>query len=500
MKNVFNKTLLASALMLGAGYASAAAFQLAEVSSSGLGRAYSGEAAIGDNAAVVATNPALMSRFDRAQVSSGGIFVDSHIHMYGDVSAEVLGVKAAEGSAAQRSVVPGAFVPNLYFVAPVNDKFALGAGMNVNFGLKSEYSDDYLAGVFGGKTDLTAMNLNFSGAYKVTEGLSVGVGVNAIYAKAKVERTAGILSTALTNVATNKDGVQDKVKAAAQQKIVSELMAKGLKPGTEAFAQEAQAAAAASAQRLAGAAALAQRITPSTTITSLQDKAAWAFGWNAGIAYNFNENHRIGLAYHSKVDIDFKDNTALSYAPTGTDAYVGEGGLTLKLPDYWEFSGYHQLTDKFAFHYSYKYTRWSRLQNLHATYNSPIQNARGEWKDEAFHKNEDYKNTSRYAIGATYDFNDQLTLRAGLAYDKSAAPKDHSSASIPDTDRKWFSLGATYRFTPDLSVDFGFAHLRGKKLHFTEQQELGGGLAVVKGNYHSRATANLYGLNMNYSF
>ncbi|TFF01801.1 hypothetical protein E3U35_04855 [Histophilus somni] len=71
-KNFFTPTLIASALALSTTYANAAAFQLAEVSSSGLGRAYAGEAAIADNAAVVATNPALMSLFKTKQFSMGG--------------------------------------------------------------------------------------------------------------------------------------------------------------------------------------------------------------------------------------------------------------------------------------------------------------------------------------------------------------------------------------------------------------------------------------------
>lgn len=192
----FNQSLLATAMLLAAGGANAAAFQLAEVSTSGLGRAYAGEAAIADNASVVATNPALMSLFKTAQFSTGGVYVDSRVNMNGDVVATIQGTTmntTKDGSASARNVVPGAFVPNLYFVAPVNDKFALGAGMNVNFGLKSEYDDSYDAGVFGGKTDLSAINLNLSGAYRVTQGLSLGLGVNAVYAKAQVERNAGII-------------------------------------------------------------------------------------------------------------------------------------------------------------------------------------------------------------------------------------------------------------------------------------------------------------------
>lgn len=448
----FNQSLLATAMLLAAGGANAAAFQLAEVSTSGLGRAYAGEAAIADNASVVATNPALMSLFKTAQFSTGGVYIDSRINMNGDVDAAVKSLAMSftkYGSASQRNVVPGAFVPNLYFVAPVNDKFALGAGMNVNFGLKSEYDDSYDAGVFGGKTDLSAINLNLSGAYRVTEGLSLGLGVNAVYAKAQVERNAGIIVDSVKD-----QQVQQALKTVnSQTKIPNYLTSKD------------------------------------KSVVSLQDRAAWGFGWNAGVMYQFNEANRIGLAYHSKVDIDFTDRTASSLGKE--DIVAGKtGNLTFTLPDYLELSGFHQLTDKLAVHYSYKYTHWSRLTKLHASY---------ENGEKAFDKELQYSNNSRVALGASYNLYEKLTLRAGIAYDQ-AASRHQRSAAIPDTDRTWYSLGATYKFTPNLSVDLGYAYLKGKKVHFKEAQEVAGGQIITTANYTSQAHANLYGLNLNYSF
>ncbi len=454
----FNQSLLATAMLLAAGGANAAAFQLAEVSTSGLGRAYAGEAAIADNASVVATNPALMSLFKTAQFSTGGVYVDSRINMNGDVaSSAIVSQKmksTKDGSASARNVVPGAFVPNLYFVAPVNDKFALGAGMNVNFGLKSEYDDSYDAGIFGGKTDLSAINLNLSGAYRVTEGLSLGLGVNAVYAKAQVERNAGII----------KDTVSDSqiTSALTTQPVPLRDIGKNL-------------------------------TSKDKSVVSLQDRAAWGFGWNAGVMYQFNEANRIGLAYHSKVDIDFTDRTATSLeANVIKDGKTGD--LTLTLPDYLELSGFHQLTDKLAVHYSYKYTHWSRLTKLNASF---------EDGKKAFDKELQYSNNSRVALGASYNLDEKLTLRAGIAYDQ-AASRHQRSAAIPDTDRTWYSLGATYKFTPNLSVDLGYAYLKGKKVHFKEVKEIGaerGTLTVnTTANYTSQAHANLYGLNLNYSF
>lgn len=448
----FNQSLLATAMLLAAGGANAAAFQLAEVSTSGLGRAYAGEAAIADNASVVATNPALMSLFKTNQFSVGGVYVDSRINMNGDVESSITNLSSSTtkyGSASARNVVPGAFVPNLYFVAPVNDKFALGAGMNVNFGLKSEYDDSYDAGVFGGKTDLSAINLNLSGAYRVTEGLSLGLGVNAVHAKAQVERNAGIikesveLATSAFTVGTQEDQAIPKYLTSKDKSVVS-----------------------------------------------LQDRAAWGFGWNAGVMYQFNEANRIGLAYHSKVDIDFSDRTATSLE-AGVIGAGKKGDLTLTLPDYLELSGFHQLTDKLAVHYSYKYTHWSRLRRLYASY---------ENGKKAFDKELQYSNNSRVALGASYNLDEKLTLRAGIAYDQ-AASRHQRSAAIPDTDRTWYSLGATYKFTPNLSVDLGYAYLKGKKVHFKEVKTTGKTVILnATADYTSQAHANLYGLNLNYSF
>lgn len=446
----FNQSILATAMLLAAGGANAAAFQLAEVSTSGLGRAYAGEAAIADNAAVIATNPALMTVFKRAQFSTGGVYINSKVDMRGDVTTKINQLNSNQkGSASKNDVVPEAFIPNLYFVAPVNDKLALGAGMNVNFGLESEYGRGYDAGLFGGETKLSTINLNFSGAYRVTQGLSVGLGLNAVHAKAKLDRTAGILKKTV-------DGIRSQLntlgRALPQLKSTGNYLT-----------------------------------STDKSVVQLQDKSAWGFGWNAGVMYQFNENNRMGLAYHSAVDIDFTDYTATSLKAS---KFGEESSLTLRLPDYLEFSGLHQVTNRFAIHYSYKYTHWSHLNKLYARYNDG---------KTAFDKELQYSNSSRVAFGGTYDIDDKLTLRAGVAYDQ-AASRHYRSASIPDTDRTWYSLGATYSFTPNFSVDFGYAYLKGKKVNFKEEEKLAQNQLTATANYTSKAHANLYGLNLNYSF
>ena len=69
MQSTIKPSLIA--LILLPGQVLAAGFQLAEQSATGMGRAFAGEAAIADNASVLARNAAAMTRFERTAFSGG---------------------------------------------------------------------------------------------------------------------------------------------------------------------------------------------------------------------------------------------------------------------------------------------------------------------------------------------------------------------------------------------------------------------------------------------
>ena len=291
------------------------------------------------------------------------------------------------------------------------------------------------------------MNFNLSGAYRVTNKLSLGAGINAVYADATIERNLGAASQYF------KYGLSTLGMGAYSSSV----------PGSDAVAA-----------KLKG------------------DK--WGYGWNVGLVYEFNENNRIGLAYHSHVDIKF-DGDFSSDIPNNPK--IGGGKLTLPLPAYWEIAGYHQMLPRFAVTYSIKRTEWSRFSELRAY--------RGDM--ELFKKKENFSDTTRIALGFIYDVNDALTLRTGIAHDETAVSKGYHSMSIPDTDRTWYTVGATYRFTPNLSLDAGFAYIKGRNLTFTETENildisLSGHRVLVPAtaNVSSKSSATLYGLGLNYRF
>lgn len=393
----FKKSLIAAAVTLASTQTFAAAFQLNEHSASGLGRAYAGEAAIADNAAVLSRNPAAMTRFDKMALSVSGTYIKPDVDVEGDIYAG----PAKMASASQSDIAPDAFVPATYFIQPLNDQWAWGIGMFSNYGLATEYSKNFAAGAGAGDTELLTFNINPNIAYRINSNFSVGAGINAVYAKAELNRYAGALAPALT----------------ARTGIVH---------------------------------------NSDTAIAHLKGDT-WGFGWNVGTMYEVNEDHRFALTYRSQVDLSFDgDFKGLSSGYNTVD-----GNLKLDLPAQAEFAGYHRLNPQFAVHYSVNWTDWSAFQELKATSNSCAGGV-------CLQKDEKFKDSTRYALGGTWYINPSWEARIGFAYDKTAIEAEYRSLSIPDSDRVWYSAGATYNIDKDMSVDFGMAYLDGKKVDVNE--------------------------------
>ena len=55
-----------------------------------------------------------------------------------------------------------------------------------------------------------------------------------------------------------------------------------------------------------------------------------------------------------------------------------------------------------------------------------------------------YRDTYSMALGAEYDVDDRLTLRAGTMFDESPITDEYRTTRVPDGDRTWLSVGASY--------------------------------------------------------
>ena len=64
-----------------------------------------------------------------------------------------------------------------------------------------------------------------------------------------------------------------------------------------------------------------------------------------------------------------------------------------------------------------------------------------------------------FSVGAEYQWNDRLTVRAGIGYEISPVTDDVRMPLLPDNDRMWFSVGATWQVCKTLHFDFAYSHL-----------------------------------------
>lgn len=418
---IFKKSLIAATIALATGQVHAAAFQLNEHSASGLGRAYAGEAAIADNASVLARNPAAMTTFDKMQVSASGTFIKPDVDVEGTIPLR------DNAPASQDDIAPAAFVPASYFIQPLNDQWAWGIGLFSNYGLATEYDKNFNAGSQAGDTSLLSVNLNPSLAYRINEQFSIGAGLNAVYAQAELNRFNGDLIQILPN----------------------ETLVKSLKGDT------------------------------------------WGFGWNIGALYELNEQHRFGLTYRSQVNLSF-DGDYTDDLPAFAGGQAGntvDANLKVDLPAQAEFAGYHRLNQQFAVHYSVNWTDWSAFEELKATSTSGA---------DLLQKDEKFEDAMRYSIGGTWYVNPAWEARIGFAYDESPIQPDYRSLSIPDSDRVWYSAGATYHFSPDMSFDFGLTYIDGKEVDFKEGLKEHGKPPFWEGTSHGNAFLASAGVNMKF--
>lgn len=402
----------------------ASGFALLEQSASRLGTAFSGTAAAADDASTIFYNPAGMAKLTGSEllVVASGVLIGSEFRNGNSQAALGQPLGGDGGDAGDWNAVPAG-----YFAMPINEQLAVGLGVNAPFGLKLEYDDGWMGRFQALNSEIQTYNFNPSLSWRVNERLSFGIGAN--YQRIQAELTNAVNYTAVV-----AQGLQGLVEAGQ------------LAPGD-----------------VPGLVAANAGLEGFTAVRG--DDSSW--GWNAGVLYEFSDDTRVGLSYRSTVDytlegsVRFRPATstnlvgagiiAAASAPGGPLA-TGPASVDLKLPDIATASLYHrmgqvELTADIA------WTGWSSIQELRIVRDTGqvLSVTPERWED-----------TWRYAVGATYQLNEQWKLRGGVAYDETNVPNSTRTARLPDSDRTWVAIGAQWNPGNSWVVDVGYAHLFAK--------------------------------------
>jgi len=378
MKKINNLKPVALAIaLLTSASAHAAGFALIEQNASGMGNAYAGAAAVAADASTIFFNPAGMTYIEGTQAVGAFhvIIPNAEFNDKGSTKAFGFPPRGDEGPDA----FDVAFVPNFYYVTEVNPLVRVGLGVNVPFGLKTEYDDEWVGRFHANKSELKTINLNPSIAFKVNNRLSLGFGLSAMYAEAELTRQVNRVVAAESDVKIEGDD--------------------------------------------------------------------WGFGFNLGAIYQVTPDTRFGLAYRSKVkqELEGKAKFGAALAAANTDV-----SAKIDLPESFSVSVFSRVNSQWDVMADVTLTRWSRFKELRVL---------REDGSTLTVTPENWENTMRYSIGASYRYSDKLKLRAGLAYDEEGIKEEYRTARIPGNDRKWVSLGASYQMSPTSTFDIGYSHL-----------------------------------------
>lgn len=374
-----------------------AGFALIEQGVSGLGNAYAGGAASAEDASTIFFNPAGMTRLPGNEIIAGAHVIMPYLKFKNEGSTHVTGMALQGGNGGEAGETR--VVPNLYYSRKVSDRFVAGIGVNAPFGLATKYDRGWVGRYHAIESDLMSININPSIAYKVNDALSIGAGFSAQYIKATLSKEI------------------DFGLAGFLRQIP------GLLP-----------------QRNDGFVEL--------------EGDSWGVGFNLGLLVEFSKDTRFGAAYRSRVEHTLEGEADFSGVPMPLSSVIRDSDVEadVTLPDSLSVSFFHRINPQWAVMADFSWTNWSLFDELRVKFKQP-----GRDDDVTI---ENWQDSYRYSLGATYTPNDAWAIRVGTAYDTSAVSEaKYRTPRIPDSDRIWAAVGVGYKLSHLFRFDVGYAHL-----------------------------------------
>lgn len=392
--------------------ANASGFQLFEQSVSGLGNAFAGSAASAEDATTIFFNPAGLTRIPGTQAIAGVHMIAPTTEFEKKGSTALVtnfqGNNALLGTNGGNAGETGV-IPNVYAAHQLTNDLHIGLGVNVPFGLKTKYSNDWVGRYQGIRSELKTININPTLAYKINNMFSVGFGVSAQYADAD-----------LTNAI-----------------------------------DFGQAAGPGAGQALDGR----QQLTGND----------WGWGYNLGVMMQLMPQTRIGIAYRSHIDFKLDGDVKFSVPAVAQPAFPfskENASAKLDLPETVSLSAYHEMNSKLALLADVSWTKWDRFDELKVKIDNPALPTSVtpfDWNNTfRYSIGANYKVHQEWTLrtGASYD-------------PTPVPNANKRSVRVPDNDRYWLAFGISHIPNRNFRFDFAYTHLFIRGAHISNNDGAG---------------------------
>ncbi|MCK6545261.1 outer membrane protein transport protein [Myxococcota bacterium] len=382
-----------------AGEARGAGFEVTTHGANGMSRANAVVATVKDASAVY-YNVAGLTQVQGTEVQLGVTAIAPRGEYRGvGITGEVL----PGSEVTQEADTPIVPVPNLYAAHALSSRAFVGLGFYAPYGLGVQWNAEDDQGKFVGRTAVQQISLRTyfitpSVALKLSDEISLGVGVSLVPATIYLKRTLGASNGQVLFPAAS---VEDEGQI-----------------------------------ELAG--------------------SAFGVGATFGVQARLIDHLRIGLQYRSAVELSFTGDADFQL-PANTPAEIaatfpdGPVDASATLPHSFNLGiGWEQgpLTAEIGLQYSL----WSSYDELRINFGRGL-----PAPSSASPRN--WENVPLFKAGAQYSFTDEIAGRIGFGYDMSPAPDNTVEVGLPDADRLFFTIGAGYDFGM-FNADLGYMGLK----------------------------------------
>src|SRR5476649_2235324 len=311
----------------------------------------------------------------------------------------------------------------------LDDNWSVGFGSYGDFGLAANYNNDWSGRYFAQNVSLAGLSLVPSVAYRFNDQWSVGVGVKAMYGMLQDQTAIDRSPFGLTERGDGQYKYADKT---------------------------------------------------------------WGFGGNIGVIYSPQPGTRVGLAYTSKVDLDFEDGLNVKgNGPLLAQLNGTRTKLNLQVPQTATLSLYQQLDAQWALLATLNWQDWSKFGDIYVDVDTSRAGARSTTGDAH------YRDTYQIAIGTQYQATAKLLWNLGLAYDTSAVTDSNRTVGNPMSAQWRLGTGATYALNRDTDLSLSWDLVWMGNLPVDQSKSLSGDR--ISGSFNNAWLQSLSG-NMTWRF
>ena len=418
-------------------------------------------AAYCDNVYAAYYNPAGLTLIEKPTVSTGALYYNAKVKISDWDYKKRAGsnTRLDGGPTSFESDTMNLLVPDMGFSVPVSKKLTFGMAAYAPYGLHVTWEKDPSknpGAAYAWESKYGRFAVTPTLAYKISDKLSVGVGVSLGRSESKAGKTV-----------TYQEGLVAKSTSAAD---------------VEAAIQ--------GAVRYAGSKAGATKLVGMATLLNgahLTMDAADDFNhsFNVGMMYRPVETFSFGLTFRSRTEARFEGDVNITGASGGAANYKGEVEMDYDHPEQLQAGVRWFATPKLSVEFDTTWTGWSTNKkqvekvSLHNVV-APVAGDKGGFETVvidgvehvkmaptdmamSFTHDRNWKDTFSYRLGVIYEATPTLTLRGGYAYDPSPVPDATFDLGWPDTDRNMFSFGLGWKISDTWTLDAVLQHVRSTK-------------------------------------